>query len=114
VLTAPKASYRPGQTATARFVGAHPNNDLHTGGTYLDVQKADGDNWTTIADDNDWSTTLRWSRPAGSPDTSVVTIDWTIPKGAAGRYRIRYHGDSRAASGKVTAFTGTTGTFTVR
>lgn len=64
VLTAPKAAYRPGQTATARL-WAYPASDLHTGGTYLDVQKADGDSWTTIADD--WSTTLRWSRPQAVP-----------------------------------------------
>ena len=76
-----------------RFVGAHLNNDFHTGGTYLDVQRADGPEWVTVADDNDWSTTLRWARPGGSTDTSVITVEWTIPDDAAGRYRIRYHGD---------------------
>ncbi|WP_333716560.1 neutral/alkaline ceramidase [Gordonia sp. (in: high G+C Gram-positive bacteria)] len=114
VLTPPRAAYRTGRTVTVRFVGAHPNNDFHTGGTYLDVQRADGPEWVTVADDNDWSTTLRWARPGGSTDTSVITVEWTIPDDAAGRYRIRYHGDWRAASGKLTPFTGTTRTFVVR
>ena len=43
------------------FAGAHPNNDLRRGGTYLEVQRQVGDGWVRVADDGDWSTTFRWA-----------------------------------------------------
>ncbi len=54
---------RTGSLVTARFVGAHPGNDLHRGGTYLAVERMGEDGvWTVVADDGDWSTTFRWAR----------------------------------------------------
>ncbi|MEO9329976.1 neutral/alkaline ceramidase [Gordonia aurantiaca] len=114
VLRQPGGPYRPGQTVVVEFVGAHPNNDFRTGGTYLEVQKRSGDEWGTVADDNDWSTEFRWARPAGSLDTSKITITWTVPKGTSGSFRIVYHGNSRDGSGKVGAFSGTSKAFEVR
>lgn len=113
VLRAPRATYRPGDTVVAEFVGAHPNNDFHTGGTYLEIQRRDGARWSTIADDNDWSTELRWRRPAGSTDTSVITVRWTIPSGTVGSFRVIYHGDSHDATGRLRSFSGTTDPFLV-
>ncbi|MFD2396989.1 neutral/alkaline non-lysosomal ceramidase N-terminal domain-containing protein [Prauserella oleivorans] len=111
VLTQPRPSYVPGERVEAVFAGAHPGNDLHRGGTYLEVQRWTGNSWRTVADDGDWSTTFRWARHGIA--ASRVTIDWDVPDDAAGTYRIRYRGDARNALGRVTAFTGTTNAFTV-
>lgn len=113
VLTPTKPRYRPGQVAVVEFVGAHPSNDFHTGGTFLEVQRRAGGTWTTVATDNDWETELHWRRPAGSLDSSIIAIGWTIPPQTEGRFRIRYHGDHRADSGAITGFVGTSTGFDV-
>ncbi|MET4164478.1 MULTISPECIES: neutral/alkaline ceramidase [Gordonia] len=113
VLRQPDATYDPGSTVTVQFVGAHPNNDFRHGRTYLEVHRRTGGEWTTVADDNDWSTEFRWARPAGSPDTSRITITWRSPANASGVYRIRYFGDRRDASGSTRPVTGTSRTFRV-
>ncbi|MYR06010.1 alkaline ceramidase [Gordonia sp. SID5947] len=113
LLTQPAGRYRPGQVAVAEFVGAHPNNKLRTGGTYLEVQRRDGTSWTTVATDNDWETELHWRRPPDQNQASVIRIEWTIPPGTSGRHRIRYLGDRRAANGSTRSFRGTSKDFTV-
>ncbi|NKY89319.1 neutral/alkaline ceramidase [Nocardia veterana] len=114
VVTAPKPAYRPGDTVTVEFCGAHPNNDFRTGATYFEVQQERGGQWRPVFDDNDWCTELHWSRPPGQPAASVVAVHWTIPGDAdTGRYRISYFGDRRDGGGAITGFTGTTPEFTV-
>ncbi|OBK85007.1 neutral/alkaline non-lysosomal ceramidase N-terminal domain-containing protein [Mycolicibacter sinensis] len=112
VLQPPQPRYQPGTTVAAVFAGAYPNNDLHRGGTYLRVERETGEGWSTVADDGDWSTTLRWRR-AGRRG-SAVTVTWAVPEDtAAGRYRLRYHGDARGRDGRVKEFTGTTEPFDI-
>lgn len=112
VLQAPRARYQSGDTVRAVFAGAHPNNDLRRGGTYLRVERETGDEWSTVADDGDWSTTFRWDRTARH--RSSITVTWRVPSDvAAGRYRLRYQGDSRATNGQISAFTGTTEPFDI-
>ncbi|HEX4251596.1 MAG TPA: neutral/alkaline non-lysosomal ceramidase N-terminal domain-containing protein [Pseudonocardia sp.] len=113
VLAEPLPSCRPGQRATAVFVGAHPNNDLRRGDTYLRVERADGDGWRTVADDGDWSTRFRWAR-AGR-DGSRVTVTWDVPADTPpGRYRLTYQGDARTGAGPaLTPVTGTSQTFVI-
>lgn len=112
VLVQPVAGYRPGAQVRAVFVGAYPNNDLHRGGTYLEVQCEQGGAWRTVANDGDWSTKFHWSEAKGAGQ--VVTITWDVPEDTpARRYRIRYHGDARSAGGTLTAFTGTSEEFHV-
>ncbi|MDY6811559.1 MAG: neutral/alkaline non-lysosomal ceramidase N-terminal domain-containing protein, partial [Actinomycetota bacterium] len=101
VVTAPRSRYRPGQVAAVEFVGAHPNNNLRTGDTYLEVQRKTATGWRTVADDNDWETELHWRRPPGDSDASVIRVEWTIPAATSGRFRIRYRGDSRGADGRT-------------
>lgn len=113
VLTQPDANYPTGQTVSVDFVGAHPNNNLHPDGTYFEVQRANGDNWSRVHDDNDWCTELHWFRPDGQPAASTVRIQWTVPDDAAGRYRIQYTGDSRDAGGAISQFTGTSAEFVI-
>ncbi|OEJ50331.1 neutral/alkaline non-lysosomal ceramidase N-terminal domain-containing protein [Streptomyces agglomeratus] len=92
---------------TARFVGAHPGNDLRRGGTYLAVERREGAAWTRIADDTHWSTTFHWAAEAEAARASTVTVSWHVPEDTpSGLYRIRYFGDT--ATGP---FTGTTEPF---
>jgi neutral ceramidase len=112
VVVAPRGIYAVGQRVKVTFVGAHPGNDLHRGGTYLEVQRGEGPRWHTIADDGDWETRFLWSRE--DTQGSEVTILWDIPDGtAAGTYRIRYSGEARAASGALHAFSGISPAFAV-
>jgi neutral ceramidase len=112
VVVAPRGVYAPGQRVKVTFVGAHPGNDLHRGGTYLEVQRGEGPRWRTIADDGDWETRFLWRREHGNG--SEVTILWDIPHGTtAGAYQIRYRGEARAASGARHAFSGISPAFAV-
>ena len=113
VLKAPKSGYRAGETVSVEFVGAHPNNNLRRADTYTVVEQWIAGAWQRVFDDNAWSTELRWSRPPGSSDASVITILWNTNAGTAGRYRIRYQGDHRTGDGKVHGFTGTSPAFDV-
>ncbi len=112
VLEPPRSSYRSGEQARVVFASAHPNNNLHRGGTYLELQRRVGDGWTTVADDGDWSTKYHWSRRGVSASTATIT--WDIPRGhPGGEYRVVHHGDARDVLGRVTAFSGTSPSFTV-
>lgn len=112
VLTEPEPSYRAGERVSVEFAGAHPNNDLHRGGTYLMVQQRDGERWRLIADDGDWATTFTWSRGAAS--SSSITVTWDSPADAEpGVYRIRYFGTATKFGGERTPFTGTSAEFRI-
>jgi len=117
VVTEPVAEYRPATTVRAEFVSANPNHDLRRGGTYLEVQRRDGDAWIRVADDGDWSTTFRWRRAGKRIEErsqSTATIEWAIPEGTSiGEYRIVHHGTALAADGTLTPFSGTTREFKV-
>src|SRR5690606_14794855 len=113
VLTAPSAAYDPGQQVKVEFSGAHPNNDLRRGGTFLAVERKVGSGWSRVADDGDWETKFRWKRDGIS--ASRITITWDVPAGTpAGSYRIRYFGDARSLFGVVKPISGTSPAFTVR
>jgi neutral ceramidase len=42
------SSYKPGSTIKVIFWGAHPKNNLRTQGTFLEVQRKEGDKWITF------------------------------------------------------------------
>lgn len=114
VLSGPAQSYTPGATATAEFVTGHPKNNLHRGGTFLEVQRQVNGQWVRQLDDGDWDTKYRWTRINGVTGTSKATITWKIaPNTPAGTYRIVHHGDSKTLLGKITGFSGATQPFTV-
>ncbi|MFD1815717.1 neutral/alkaline ceramidase [Rhodococcus gannanensis] len=111
VLVQPAAASAGGRVV-AEFVTGHPQNNLHRGGTFFEVQRLDGANWTRHADDGDWSTKYRWRREGAN--ASVARITWDVPDGTPpGTYRIQHFGDSRGGDGSITPFTGTSATFTV-
>jgi neutral ceramidase len=111
VIAQPPDRVRPGARVAVSFVGAYPNNDLHRGGTYLEVQRQDADTWHTVADDGDWSTMLHYRRRGRAG--SQITITWDVPADAQGTFRIRYHGDARDPAGVLHPFTGTSREFAV-
>ena len=45
---------------------------------------------------------------------SLVTLEWTVPAGAAGTYRFVYQGDRRTGLGRILPITATSRAFTVR
>ena len=123
VVHPPPAICSSGDHVRVDFVGAHPNNNLRRGGTYLEVQRAGGrpdktlddgtERWRTIADDRDWSTKFRWARVGRR--SSRVTVTWDVPAGTEpGLYRVCYHGDARTAGGWQHSFTGVSPTIEVR
>ncbi|MDR7312769.1 neutral ceramidase [Nocardioides luteus] len=117
VLTAPSATYRPGQQVSVTFAGAHPNNNLHHGGSYLSVERkvttaSGATKWERVADDSDWSTKLHWSRYGVA--ASKVRITWDVPEDTEpGSYRVRYFGDARSLLGATKSISGTSPAFAV-
>lgn len=112
VLVAPRSRYHAGATVRAVFAGAHPNNNLRRGDSYLRVERESDGEWITVADDGDWSTTFRWRRTRRRG--SVITLTWTVPTNTPpGRHRLRYDGDIREADGRTHGFTTATEPFEI-
>jgi neutral ceramidase len=112
VVTQPAASYPRGGDVRVDFVTGNPDNNLRNEGTFVEVQRQTGTTWTTVSTDSDWQTIYRWKREYLSVSTAQIT--WTIPAGTpAGTYRIVHHGDAKSLLGTISAFTGTSRTFTV-
>jgi neutral ceramidase len=108
-------NYPVGAIVQATFVGANPRNNLRLEGTFAAIEKQNDDStWTQIKNDEDWELMYEWKRRNGLLGTSDVTITWDtgLTQPAAGKYRIRYYGDSKAG-GKITAFEGTSGVFSL-
>ncbi|HEY1828284.1 MAG TPA: neutral/alkaline ceramidase [Acidimicrobiales bacterium] len=111
-VTEVRSSYVPGDRVAAVFVGAHPGNELHRGGTYLRVQSQVGNDWHTVQDDGDWATRFEWARGRGR--SSEVTVSWDIPVDVVpGVYRLTYEGDARDDTGGVRPFNGSSAPFEV-
>ncbi|MGB5528694.1 MAG: neutral/alkaline ceramidase [Ignavibacteriaceae bacterium] len=104
--------YKAGATAKVIFWGAHPKNNLRIQGTYLEVQKKEGDKWITIFTDRDPCTIYKWNRDFIA--NSKITILWNIPKDAKpGEYRIVHYADSRDILGSIKPYTGISSTFKI-
>ncbi|KAF3026322.1 hypothetical protein E8E14_001220 [Neopestalotiopsis sp. 37M] len=112
----PAASYARGAVVNATFVGANPRNNLRLEGTYAAVERLDnGDTWTEVRDDSDWSLVYTWTRTNTILAYSDVTISWETETDAdPGTYRIKYYGDwKNIIGGGITAFEGASNTFTL-
>lgn len=114
VLEQPAASYAPGDVINATFQGANPRNNLRLEGTFAAVEMLQSGTWTQVRSDADWSLVYTWYRDNTVEGTSHVVISWeSETTAAAGTYRIKYYGDSKALDGTITAFEGTSNTFAV-
>jgi neutral ceramidase len=129
-------SYRAGEIAHAKFIGANPRNNLRLEETYALVEKLDtstslsssndgmtGDDelkprtseqWIPWKTDEDWELIYRWKRTSEILGTSEVVLEWEIPIDAEkGTFRFRYFGDSKSIGGTITPFEGVSGKFDV-
>ncbi|OTB12075.1 hypothetical protein K445DRAFT_66988 [Daldinia sp. EC12] len=115
VISQPAERYARGAVVNATFVGANPRNNLRLNGTFTAIEKRDGESWTQVRDDSDWSLVYTWKRTDSILGYSEVTVSWETESDAeAGTYRIKYYGDSKALiGGAITAFDGTSHTFTL-
>ncbi|CAK3946291.1 Neutral ceramidase [Lecanosticta acicola] len=142
VLTDVDGTYDAGDSIKATFVGANPRNNFRLGGTFAAVEKYNADSgvWGQVRDDGDWSLVYEWKRTSEALGTSEVTISWQTKwetgswkdgsgkeedvktphgdllvrdHGLRGKYRLRYYGDSKSLGGRISAFEGTSGDFTV-
>ncbi|KAI0010360.1 neutral ceramidase [Xylariaceae sp. FL0662B] len=111
----PSSTYARGAVINATFVGANPRNNLRLEGTFGAIEKQDGDTWTQVRDDSDWSLIYTWTRTNTVLGYSDVVISWESELDAEpGTYRTRYYGDSkRLIGGAIRAFEGTSNTFTL-
>ena len=111
VLIPVRGNYRKGDVVKAVFQGSHPNVNIRHEGTYLQVQKREGDKWVDVAKDSDFSTKFNWKRKGIS--ASEVTMEWDTTEAEPGTYRMVYNGTSRAPGNHDTEFQGVTGSFQV-
>ncbi|MGP9609334.1 neutral/alkaline non-lysosomal ceramidase N-terminal domain-containing protein [Corynebacterium sp. AOP36-E1-14] len=91
-----------GQTATVRFVGANPNNDLRLEDGYLQVVRG-GPEGMVVAHDSSWSTLLTFDR---SVTETTTTVEWDTTGAERGEHRVVLRGDWRDARGTVRPFEG--------
>jgi neutral ceramidase len=117
VTTDVLASYALGYLVTATFVGANPRNNLRLENTFTAIEKQASDGtWSQIRNDRDWELVYEWKRLNSLTGTSEVKITWdtSVNSPGSGSYRIRYFGDSKAPfTGKISAFEGSSGVFTL-
>ncbi|KAI1472251.1 Neutral/alkaline nonlysosomal ceramidase [Daldinia caldariorum] len=115
VISQPAEKYARGAVVNATFVGANPRNNLRLDGTFTAIEKQDGDSWTQVRDDSDWSLVYTWKRTDAVLGYSEVTVSWETESDAeAGTYRMKYYGDRKALiGGAITAFDGTSNSFTL-
>jgi hypothetical protein len=106
------SSYGAGESASAVFWGAHPKNNLRTQGTFVEVQRKDGDTWTPIYTDREPCTVYQWRRDFIA--NSKITITWNIPADTKpGEYRLCHYGDAKDGSGKIQSYVGASSSFRV-
>lgn len=64
---------------------ANPRYDLLTEGTFAVVEMLQGQHWTPVYDDDDFSLFFKW-KVDDSYLYSMATIEWEIPKEAGSGY----------------------------
>eukprot|EP00644_Phytophthora_capsici_P000479 jgi/Phyca11/540389/estExt2_Genewise1Plus.C_PHYCAscaffold_40889 len=116
VRTQPSSSYVVGSVASVVFAGAHPKNALTLVSSFCDVQKLSSTGtYTTVLTDAHWDLRYHWERYLIAE--SKNTCEWNIRIGGrtsvAGTYRFVHRGYSKNLLGALTAYEGTSNTFTV-
>ncbi|CAG8667954.1 7669_t:CDS:2 [Funneliformis mosseae] len=103
-----KANYTKGETVEVEFVGGHPKNVIQLEGSFLYVQRLEGEKWINVKNDGDWTTKFKWL------GHSIVRIIWEIDNDTiAGTYRIFYQGYHKLLGGTIESESGTSSNFTV-
>lgn len=87
-----------GNSATAKFVGANPNNNLRHGEGYLTITDEDG---AVVANDSSESTLITFANSWGS---TTVTVSWNTAEMKPGKYALSFRGDSKSIGGQLTPY----------
>jgi len=107
----PRSHYQKGETVKVSFWGGHPNNNLKTNSTYLEIQEKVSDRWEQVFTDKDFCTIFHWQR---RETNFIIDIEWNIPADQEpGTYRICYFGDWKSKPKVIIPITGISREFTV-
>ena len=111
-----QSEYDRGSQAVVTFWSANPQNGFHTGNKYLEIQRQEGKDWTTIATEHDWATRCQWNLLEEIEGTLQMTVTWDIGTDAIpGIYRIRHNGWYRKEGGdKALPYSGFSPQFNVK
>ena len=82
----PAPTCPPGGLVEVELAGDDPRGPARA--AYFRVEQRSGDGWRTVADDTDWSTTVRWRRE--DDGEWVAAVSWHVPPAAAGEHRITW------------------------
>ncbi len=117
LVTPPRASYAPGELMSVSFWTGHPDHVLRRGAHYVEIQRENGPDWSTVVTDEDWTTTAAWTQstriippydpldpfavpPPPITEAFTVTIGWAIPESTEpGTYRATFHGSHKQELG---------------
>lgn len=114
-INIPKSGFfKKGERPSATFWSANPSYDLLTEGTFAVVEILQGDRWTPVYDDDDFSLFFKYKLD-DSGSHSLANIEWEIPDEAtSGVYRLRHFGSSRKTKDSpIIYFTGASSAFAV-
>jgi neutral ceramidase len=108
-------SYQTGQKVVVSFWAGHPKNDFRIQGTFLNVQRRQGDRWIDIVSDHNPETRFIWRRwPLFCLPYSTATVEWRIPANIVpGTYRVSIYGEGKRLFGPLRSYAGTSGEFRV-
>lgn len=114
VVTDVEPRYIPGDTVSAMFWSANPNNGFEAGQSYVFVQRMVSEGWQTFVGDDAWETRYRWHPVADQPNMSQATVRWDIPPDTTrGVYRLVHRGMRRLPNGELQWFEGASRGFVV-
>ena len=60
-----EAAYKGGDTVKAEFFTGNPVNGYKPDRQFARIERQDGDQWRTVAEDGDWEVKCRWYQPSG-------------------------------------------------
>eukprot|EP00656_Telonema_subtile_P029225 TRINITY_DN32397_c0_g1_i1.p1 TRINITY_DN32397_c0_g1~~TRINITY_DN32397_c0_g1_i1.p1 ORF type:complete len:705 (+),score=179.41 TRINITY_DN32397_c0_g1_i1:182-2296(+) len=99
IMSDAAASYTAGSVASVTFAAGNPLNNLRPNGTFAQVQQCQDAACSTfkvIADDGDWETRVHVTKTKKDLvlSTRTLTVEWYIPAGTTGQFRIVHSGTS--------------------
>ncbi|KAL4650337.1 hypothetical protein ACB092_01G080400, partial [Castanea dentata] len=114
IIVPKNSTFTKGDKASATLWSANSRYDLLTEGTCAVAEMLQGQHWTPVYDDDDFSLFFEW-KVDDSYLYSIATIEWEIPKEAgSGVYRLRHFGSSKKTKDSPNEyFTGASSSFAV-